>query len=49
VAADSYFYEAIGWAAEQEVTSGVSPTAFAPNASCTRAHIVTFLYRAEQS
>ena len=49
VAADSYFYEAIGWAVEQEVTSGVSPTAFAPNASCTRAHIVTFLYRAEQS
>lgn len=47
VAADDYFYEAISWAVEREITSGVSPTAFAPNASCTRAHIVTFLYRAQ--
>ena len=33
------------WAAKQGVTSGLTPTTFAPNATCTRAQIVTFLYR----
>ena len=34
------------WAVEKGVTSGMSATTFAPNSNCTRAQIVTFLYRA---
>ncbi len=41
-----YFYEAVAWAVEQGVTSGTSATTFSPNAKCTRAQIVTFLYAA---
>ena len=39
------YYEAILWAAEQGITGGYTPTEFRPNTVCTRAQIVTFLYR----
>lgn len=41
-----YYYESVLWAAEANVTKGVDETHFAPNDSCTRGQIVTFLYRA---
>ena len=49
VPADAYYAKAVAWAVENNVAKGVSETAFAPNASCTRAQIVTFLWRAQQS
>lgn len=48
VAADSYYADAVNWAAEYGVTNGISETLFGPDGSCTRAQIVTFLYRAYQ-
>ena len=45
VNAKDYFYEPVLWAVEQGITNGTSPTTFAPNATCTRGQIVTFLYR----
>ena len=42
-----YYYKAVLWAAENGVTTGTSETTFSPNAPCTRAHVVTFLWRAE--
>ncbi len=45
VAANSFYANAVTWAAEKGITSGVSATAFAPDRTCTRAQIVTFLYR----
>lgn len=45
VPADSYYKDAVQWAAENGITSGTSSTTFAPNAGCTRGQIVTFLYR----
>ena len=45
VAADAYYADAVLWAAESGVTSGTTATTFSPNATCTRAQIVTFLYR----
>lgn len=48
VAADSYYADAVNWAAENGVTKGISETLFGPDGSCTRAQIVTFLYRAYQ-
>ncbi len=45
VAASDYFAPAVRWAVEKGVTNGVSDTRFAPDDDCTRAHIVTFLYR----
>ncbi len=45
VPADAYFAPAVAWAVENGITNGTSATTFAPNDSCTRAHIVTFLYR----
>ncbi len=45
VPADAYFADAVAWAIENGITNGTSPTTFAPNDNCTRAHIVTFLYR----
>ena len=44
-----YFYNAVLWAVQEGVTNGVSADAFAPKAECTRAHIVTFLFRAKQA
>ena len=41
-----YYYEAVLWAVEKGVTTGVAPDSFAPDANCTRGQIVTFLYRA---
>jgi len=41
-----YYYNAVLWAVETGVTNGMSPTTFAPDATCTRGQIVTFLYRA---
>ena len=48
VATDAYYYDAVKWAGEKGVTNGVSETLFGPDGSCTRAQIVTFLYRAYQ-
>ena len=42
---DAYYYDAVLWAAQQGITTGITETAFAPNAPCTRAQIVTFLFR----
>lgn len=49
VPADAYYAKAAAWAVENGVAKGVSETAFAPDAGCTRAQIVTFLWRAQQS
>ena len=46
VADDAYYKEAVDWAVENGVTSGTTATTFAPNAICTRAQAVTFLWRA---
>ena len=46
VKADSYYYKAVLWAVENKITSGMSDTLFAPDATCTRGQSVTFLYRA---
>lgn len=46
VAASAYYAPAVAWAVEKGVTSGMSATTFSPNSNCTRAQIVTFLYRA---
>ena len=46
---DAYYYEAIKWAAENGITGGVGNSLFAPNQPCTRAQIVTFLWRAASS
>ena len=46
VAADSYCADAVAWAVENGVTNGTTNTTFSPNNGCTRAQIVTFLYRA---
>ena len=46
VPADAYYYDAVLWAAENGITDGVDETHFAPDAICTRAQIVTFLWRA---
>ena len=49
VAEGSYYEEAIDWAVEKGITNGVSSNMFAPNDPCTRAQIVTFLWRATGS
>ena len=49
VPADAYYAKAVAWAVENNVAKGVSETAFAPDTGCTRAQIVTFLWRAQQS
>ena len=45
VHAEDYYYDAVLWAAQKGITGGMSDTLFAPNAACTRAQIVTFLWR----
>ena len=45
VPADAYFVKAVDWAVERGITNGTSETTFEPDVDCTRAHIVTFLYR----
>ena len=46
---DAYYYEAVKWAVENGITGGVGNGLFAPNQPCTRAQIVTFLWRAAGS
>ena len=48
VLADSYYANAVDWAVENGVTNGIGDGLFGPDNSCTRAQIVTFLYRAYQ-
>ena len=45
VKADDYFYKAVLWAVEQGITNGMDLTHFGPETACTRAHVVTFLWR----
>ena len=45
VSKDAYYYNAVLWAVEKDITKGTSDTAFSPDGGCTRAQIVTFLYR----
>ena len=49
VKASDYFYDAVQWAVEKGITEGSSANTFSPNASCTRAQMVTFLWRAAGS
>ena len=49
VSANAYYAEAVKWAAEKGITGGTGDGNFNPNGSCTRAHIVTFLWRAAGS
>lgn len=49
ISKSDYFYDAVLWAADKGITSGVTDTLFAPNSSCTRAQMVTFLWRANGS
>ena len=46
VSKQDYFYDAVNWATQKEITSGVSKDTFAPARECTRADFVTFLWRA---
>ena len=48
VLTDSYYANAVAWAVENGVTNGIGGGLFGPNNSCTRAQIVTFLFRAYQ-
>jgi len=41
----AYYYNAVLWAAEKGIAQGTGAAVFSPNAVCTRAQIVTFLYR----
>ena len=49
VKANDYFYDAVLWAAQKGITSGTDAEHFSPNQPCTRAQIVTFLWRAAGS
>ena len=49
VSASAYYYKAVLWAVEQDITKGTSDTTFSPNAECSRSQIVTFQYRAALS
>ena len=49
VSPTAYYAEAVDWAVDREITSGTSDTLFSPAATCTRAQIVTFLWRAAGS
>lgn len=42
-----YFHDAVLWAAENEITTGTSANTFSPGATCTRAQVVTFLWRTD--
>ena len=46
VPSDAYYFEAVNWAVANNVTNGTSETTFEPNVGCTRAQVVTFLWRA---
>ena len=49
VPTDAYYYEAVKWAQEKGITGGIGNGLFGPNQPCTRAQIVTFLWRAAGS
>lgn len=49
VPAGSYYYDAVLWAVENGITKGTSDTTFSPNENCSRAQIVTFLWRSQKS
>lgn len=46
VTVSDYFYKAVLWAVEKEVTSGTSDIAFSPDSPCSEAEVITFLWRA---
>ena len=46
VSANAYYTDAVLWAVEENITKGTTATTFSPDADCTRAQIVTLLYRA---
>ena len=48
VAEDAYYADAVAWAVEEGITAGTGSNTFSPDAACTRAQIVTFLYRDAQ-
>ena len=47
--ASDYYMDAVFWAVKEGITNGTTPTTFSPNERCTRAQIVTFIYRAMAS
>lgn len=47
VAKDAYYHDAVLWALKQGVTTGITKTSFAPDATCTRGQVATFLWRAK--
>lgn len=49
ISADSYYYKAVLWATENGIVKGTSATTFSPDLACSRAHIITFLWRSEGS
>ena len=49
VRSSDYFANAVQWAVEQKITSGTSKTTFSPGATCSKAQILTFLWRANGS
>lgn len=49
VSTDAYYYNAVKWAADKGITSGIGNGLFSPDSPCTRAQIVTFLWRAAGS
>lgn len=46
VSSDAYYAQAVNWAVEKNITSGTTKTTFSPDDTCTRAQILTFLWRA---
>ena len=46
ISENEYYYQAVKWAVDKHITYGVSDTEFSPDSFCTRAEVVTFLYRA---
>lgn len=49
VSVSDYFFDAVQWAVGQDITSGTSSTSFSPNQTCTKAEIITFIWRAAGS
>lgn len=49
VSADAYYAEPVKWAVEKSITGGTTATTFSPNNTCSTAHILTFLWRANGS
>ena len=48
VSKGDYYFDAVMWAAEKQITNGMDATHFAPDQTCTRGQVVTFLFRAEE-